>query len=104
MFRNNDKIEVLLLFRDGNLLISLGRNIYTWNNHICTTAFYMKWMKLKCTNYAKYIFRLPFIRFSLQQNNLGKPVVTGNWGCGSLKGDHQLKGKDLNLYGLCIHL
>ncbi|XP_042872017.1 uncharacterized protein LOC122253204 isoform X2 [Penaeus japonicus] len=25
------------------------------------------------------------------KNNLGKPVVTGNWGCGSLRGDHQLK-------------
>ncbi|XP_047469021.1 uncharacterized protein LOC125025122 isoform X2 [Penaeus chinensis] len=25
------------------------------------------------------------------KNNLGKPIVTGNWGCGSLRGDHQLK-------------
>ncbi|XP_069989638.1 uncharacterized protein [Penaeus vannamei] len=25
------------------------------------------------------------------KSNLGKPVVTGNWGCGSLRGDHQLK-------------
>ena len=42
--------------------------------------------------YLKYS-NILLTSISNQQPSSPKPVVTGNWGCGSLKGDPQLKGK-----------